>query len=200
MPTRNFNNDKKVPPKGFGTPHIYFDVTSSGYQNEGCSRTEKTRIAFEKDKYMLERDPNPCLGEIKEDAAGQYLVPFKSHQNRWQEEVPSNMKQTMHGRETDTIKGLINPTDIQDKSAQTLQSRITLDQMKERRKAVESELRRISLSMALNEKTRERATENLEVNLPEPVYRKVGLKSTLMRFPALRTKSSLPRIPGNAFA
>lgn len=110
------------------------------------------------------------------------------------------MKQTLHGRETDTIKGLINTAEIQSDAAVTLQSRIALDQMKERRKAVESELRRISLSMALNEKTREMATEDLPDNLLEPVYRKAGLKSTLMRFPNLRTKSRLPRIPGNAFA
>ena len=36
--------------------------------------------------------------------------------------------------------------------------------------------------------------------LPEPNWGKFGMKSTLEKFPNLRTKSGLPRIPGVGFA
>ncbi len=222
--------DEKPKWKG-GTGHMFFTVESSGYEREGQKASERTKLAFMQQKFMLERSPNPLFGEIKEDAAGQYLV-------RMPEEKSSTIT---HEAESTMRNTILNAPDNTREKVSDIESRIRVDQLKHRREIVAKQLRDLEFQMTAGRagyeaNSREVGGRNLIADASgkqhglgrslkpttttadigdtsaedynyyngtgtqQPNLPNRGMRSTLQKFPALRTKSKLPRIPGIGFA
>lgn len=220
---------EKKPPK-FGTPHIYWDVATSGYEREGQDQTDRTRKAFAKQKMMLERAPNACFGELAEDTRGDYLIQIPPEKEK------SHLQQTEASMK-DTVMSVPDQTN---EKCSEINERIRKDQLKHRRDLIRKELRQLEFDMSAGRggheancreiglrplledkggkmhgtKTRKPfvSTEMIGTTTPEefnsyhgtgliePDWGKNGMKSTLKKFPQLRSKSQLPRIPGIGFA
>ena len=213
-----------------GTPHVYWDVATSGYEREGQTSAQVTRLKFARDKFTLRRAPNACFGEIEADTEGQYLVRMPT------QHAPNQVQSA----ETSMRTTIMSAKDRSVEKCTAIEDRIRKDQLKHRREVVQKQLRELEYEMsggragyeANRRETGLRpliedetggmhgsigrkpfvATEMIgttapgefnEFNgtgLPEPDWGKFGMKSTLEKFPNLRTKSSLPRMPGVGFA
>ena len=221
---------KKFPPKGFGTPHIYWTVASSGYEQEGQKQAERTRKVFVKDKMLLERAPNACFGEIPADVKGQYLIDIPP------EKVPTHIDHT----ESSMKQTVMSVPDLTKEKCRQIDERIRTDQLKLRRDIVKKQLRELEFEMSagkagyesnsrevgmrpmiqdqtgrihgslkrrpyvsteiIGTTTPNEFNEFYGTGLKEPDWGKYDLKSTLQNYPQFRSKSQLPRIPGVGFA
>lgn len=230
MMKKETEEDVVKPPKGFGTPHVYWTVATSGYEREGQTQAARTRKSFAKDKMLLQRAPNACFGEVPEDTRGQYLVevPAEKAMSRVDETVTS-MKVT-----------IMSVPDQTNEKCGKINERIRTDQLKLRRDMIKKQLRELEFEMSAGRAGYESnsrevgirpmiedkngqmhgtltrrpfvSTENIGATTPdefnayygtglkEPDWGKHGMKSTLKKFPQLRSKSQLPRIPGVGFA
>lgn len=224
------DNTTKKPPKGFGTPHIYWNVATSGYEREGQIQANRTRKAFTRDKMMLERAPNACFGEVASDTQGKYLIEISPKKKETAlQQVEQSMKETV-----------MSVPDQTNEKCNEINARIHKDQLKLRRDLIKKELRQLEFDMSggragyesnrreigmrpfiEDEQGRMHGTLTRKpfvatdaigttspqdfnayngTGLPEPDWGKHGMKSTLQKFPQLRSKSQLPRIPGIGFA
>lgn len=214
-----------------GTGHVYFDVETSGYEREGMRASQRTKIAFMRNMYLLERAPNACLGEIYEDVKGKYLV-----------RMPEGKTETvLHNAEHSIRESLLNATSNTTDKCNTIESEIRVDQLKHRRDVIAKQLRELEYDMSAGRagyesNSRERGLVELRkdekgrqfglakslrpfvtttnvgktsmedfnyfngTGIAAPDLPNRGMKSTLMKYPNLRTKSKLPRIPGVGFA